>query len=95
MVGTYGLSSGITALIKQLSHWRPGGEGIMGKQYPRLEISLLCKSAASLAPCCIKMWPELEVSFQDASLGFQDMNRQDLSRAPLQKVPSAKNTNTA
>lgn len=28
----------------------------MGKQYPRLEISLLCKSAASLAQCCIMMW---------------------------------------
>lgn len=56
MVGTYSLSSGITALIKQLSHWRPRGEGIMGKQYPRLEISLLCKSAASLGQRCVMMW---------------------------------------
>lgn len=55
MVGTYSLTSGITALIKQLSHWGPRGERIMGKQYPRLEISLLCKSAASLGRRCVMM----------------------------------------
>lgn len=67
----------------------------MGKQYPRLEICLLWKSAASLAQCWIMIWcPELEEGFQDGSLGFQDMNRQHLSRGPLQKVPSTKNTNT-
>lgn len=67
----------------------------MAKQYPRLEISLLCRSAASLAQCCIMMRrPELEVRFQDDSVGFQDLNRRDLSRVPLQKVPFTKNTNT-
>lgn len=45
----------------------------MAKQYPRLEISLLCKNAPSLAQCCIMMRrPELEVRFQDDSVGFQD-----------------------
>lgn len=68
MVGTYSLSSGITALIKQLSHWRPRGEGIMGKQYPRLEISLLCKSAASLGQRCIMMW-RTELGFSSGGGG--------------------------
>lgn len=49
----FSLSSDITALIKQLSHKRPEGERIMGKQYPRLGISPLRSGPASLGQRCI------------------------------------------
>lgn len=73
MVGTYSLSSGITALIKQLPHWRPRGGRIMGKQYPRLEISLLCKSEASLGQRCVMMW-RTELGFGSGGWSHRDFH---------------------
>lgn len=83
MVGTYSLSSGITALIKQLSHRRPRGGRIMGKQYPRLGISLLCKSAASLGQRGVTM-RRTESAFDSGDRDFGSCQETQTQRGQLE-----------